>query len=274
MIQWMPWLGVGLTYFLYQLFPTSFETLFLINIWLISVPHTFATFTRSDRRKIKSLILPTVFLLIYMVVIVFTGHSHGMVLIYGIYFCWQQFHYAKQNYGIGKQSSKTDSRWDQAFYLLSSGLILLSSFSSGPQNFFGYALANPLRLTISMPSCFFLVFSAATILSILRKTLMPLEHVLIFSLAYLSAEHFALGWLLLNVYHNLQYLNFMWLFERKWSYLLWPLSLTLAFYFLQNHSVQGFNFLSVPFGLALMLALNFTHYTFDGLIWRHNRTPM
>jgi hypothetical protein len=269
-IQWLPWLGVGLIYVLYQLFPTSFETLFLINIWLISVPHTFATFTRSDRRKIKSLILPIVILLTYMAAIVFTGHTQGIVLIYGIYFCWQQFHYTRQNYGIGKQSAKTSSSWDQAFYLISSGLILLSSFSSGPQNFFGYALANPLPLSLSANVCFFLVFSAATILSLFQKTLMPLEHVLIFSLAYLGAEHFALGWLLLNVYHNLQYLSFMQLFERKWSYLLWPLSLTLAFFILQHHSVQSLNFFSVPLGLALMLALNFTHYTFDGVIWRRS----
>jgi hypothetical protein len=73
----------------------------------------------------------------------------------------------------------------------------------------------------------------------------------------------------MNVFHNLQYLKFMKSYEEKLSFLRVPLVLTLLLYILQFHVFKGLIFLSLPLGLSLMLALNFTHYTLDGLIWKN-----
>lgn len=266
----LPWLGVGLTYVLFRLHPASFETLFLINIWLFSLPHTFSTFTRSDRRDRKKVAL-TVALLVsfYLGITAFTNVA-GMVLLYSFYFYWQQFHYGKQNFGMSRWDGAQRGRVSQFFYLAIVFLCIAGLLSDGAQSFFGYALFNPLPM--ALPKIVFISAIALLTLGYLfyrpREWKHSLSHVCIFSFAYLYIEHFALGWLLLNVFHNLQYLKFMKGYEHGLRFLILPALLTGVLYVLQFHVVKGFIWFSLPMSLGLMLALNFTHYTLDGLIWR------
>lgn len=271
MIHLLPWCGAGLIFCLYKIFPTSFNVLFLINIWLFSMPHTFSTFTRSDRRETKKVFLTLGLIGLFLVSIMMISQLSGMVVLYSLYFYWQQFHYGKQNLGVGQWRSERRAGFiDKSFYLIIVAMSLLGLLSGEPQAFFGYVLFSPLKLDFSNGWIFFLMllFTVGYVLYRPEQLKDAFGHTLIFSVAYLYCEHFALGWLILNVFHNLQYLKFMQSFERKLSYLLLPLVLTFVLYLLQFHVFKGLILFSLPLSLGLMLALNFTHYTLDGLIWK------
>lgn len=274
MIHLLPWGGAGLVFLMYKIFPTSFNTLFLINIWLFSLPHTFSTFTRSDRRDFKKVFVTICMLFLFLISIMMFSQFSGMVVLYSLYFYWQQFHYGKQNFGLAQWGSeRKPGLLDKGFYLSIVGLSLLGLLGGESQAFFGYVLYTPFKMNLSVEWIFTLmmIMTAGYIYYRPDQKTHAVQHTLIFSLAYLYCEHFALGWLILNVFHNLQYLKFMQSFEKKLSYLLLPTVLTLVLYFLQFHVLKGLILFSVPVSLGLMLALNFTHYTLDGLIWRRSR---
>jgi hypothetical protein len=270
----IPWCGVGLVYFLNQTFPTSFNTLFLINIWLFSLPHTFSTFTRADRRSVKKVALTFSLLAIFMIAILTISNVSGVVFLYSIYFYWQQFHYGKQNLGLSRwKTDEAQINIDKGFYLSIVALSLIGLLGNGPQAFFGYVLYFPMTLIVSKLTIFSLMLglTATYIFFRPKQVVHALEHTFIFSLAYLYCEHFALGWLLLNVFHNLQYLNFMKSYEAKFSFLLAPVLLTSMLFILQFQVIKGLIIFSLPLSLSLMIALNFTHYTLDGLIWKRSK---
>lgn len=267
----IPWLGVGVTYLLYQGFPPSFNVLFLINIWVFSLPHTFSTFTRSDRRSSRSVGLTMLLLSVFLVGIVAASNISGMVALYSFYFYWQQFHYGKQNLGVALREGRSLSQFlDKFFYLSVVALSLIGLFTGGAQSFFGYVLVSPIEHGLSKVS----LFACITVLTTLYVLIRPkqrahaISHSLIFSFSYLYCEHFVLGWLIMNVFHNLQYLKFMKSFEKNKSFILWPVGLTMVLYLLQFHVFNGLILLSLPVGVGIMLAINFTHYTLDAYIWK------
>lgn len=270
----LPWCGVGFIYLLNKFYPASFNTLFLVNIWLFSFPHTFSTFTRNDRRSVKQIALTVALLLLFLISILTLSNVSGMVVLYSFYFFWQQFHYGKQNFGLSMwKNSDAPNMWDKTFYLGIVALSLIGLLGDGPQSFFGYALYSPFNGTISKLAIFATMAATTALYICLRPKQIThaLSHTLIFSFAYLYCEHFALGWLLLNIFHNLQYLKFMKSYEQKLSFLWVPFLLTVGLYLVQFHVLKGFILFSLPLSLGLMLALNFTHYTLDGLIWKKNR---
>lgn len=267
----VPWIGVGVTYLLYQSFPPSFNVLFLINIWVFSLPHTFSTFTRSDRRSGRSIGLTILLLSVFLVGIITALNISGMVALYSFYFYWQQFHYGKQNLGVAMKETGSRSVFiDKIFYLGVVFLSLMGLFTGGAQSFFGYVLYSPIDHGLSKVSLF-LVIMLLTILYVFirpKQRLHAVSHSFIFSFSYLYCEHFAVGWLIMNVFHNLQYLKFMNSFEKNKSFILWPIGLTVILYLLQTHVVKGMILLSLPVGVGIMLAMNFTHYTLDAYIWK------
>lgn len=268
----LPWSGVALTFGLYKLFPTSFNTLFLINIWLFSLPHTFSTFTRADRRSKKNIALTLGLLFLFSLVTMGIASGSGLVVLYSLYFYWQQFHYGKQNFGLAKWEMGSTKKIDQGFYLVIVALSLTGLLSSTPQSFFGYMLYFPIKLDFSKVTVFISMLVLTAAYGIWRPTQIKhaLSHTLIFSFAYLHTEHFALGWLFLNVFHNLQYLKFMKSYEKQLKFLLLPVCFTFGLYLVQFHLLKGFILFSLPFSLTIMMALNFTHYTLDAVIWKKN----
>lgn len=255
---------------LYKLFPASFNTLFLINIWLFSLPHTFSTFTRSDRRSKSHIALAVGLMLFFALSVMGLANSSGMVVLYSLYFYWQQFHYGKQNFGLARWETGETKKVDQLFYLLIVLLSLVGLLSQGPQSFFGYMLYPPITLKLSALTMFLVMMALTGLYCFFRPTQIKhaLSHTMIFSFAYLFNEHFALGWLFLNVFHNLQYLQFMKSYEKQMSYLILPAVLTFALYLVQFHLFDSLILFSIPMGLTIMMALNFAHYTLDALIWK------
>lgn len=200
-----------------------------------------------------------------------------MVLLYSVYFFWQQFHYGKQNYGLAiwQESSPLKNKWiNLSFYLGTITFSLIGLFSSGAQNFFGYILLNPFFITLSKTQV--LMINGTLLVSYLAykpsEWKMALQHVGLFS-GYLITNNLAEGWLYLNVFHNLQYLSFMKNFEKKITFLILPLLITGIFVGLQRFAFSKMMLASFPLSILLTIALNFTHYTFDAVIWKKSKLP-
>jgi hypothetical protein len=199
-----------------------------------------------------------------------------MVIIYSFYFFWQQYHYSKQNYGIARRqsNSKEFPGWiDQSFFLGTTLIAMLCLFHGGSETFFGYQLKNffgvSLSTQIGIPLNLILLFFYLRI----RKAnfILACSHVFIFSLAYGGLIEFTEGWLYLNVFHNAQYLLFMKANEKKISYLLFSIGLTIILWLLSTFSLSGIMLNSFSLILFIMLSLNFTHYIFDGIVWKIKR---
>lgn len=273
MIHFGPWLFVLITLLILKLFPQSFNLLFILNIWGLSVPHTFSTFTRKDGRTNKEILKSLSVYLSFFFAILVTSHLYGMVVIYSFYFFWQQYHYSKQNFGIARQ--KADSKYftywlDQIFFLGTTVVAILCLFHGGSETFFGYQLKNIFRISLSESYAVPLNLSFLLMYLLLRREnyFLAISHVVLFTGAYTGHVPFAEGWLYLNVFHNAQYLIFMNVSEKKHHFLLYALGLTLALWFLSKFSLSGIMLNSFSLIIFLMLSLNFTHYIFDGIIWK------
>ncbi len=120
------------------------------------------------------------------------------------------------------------------------------------------------------------------------------SHLVVFSAGYLLIDDVDHGWLVINVWHNAQYIVFVWLYNnnrfrygvepgrrflstisqsRNWPFYLftcllistiWYLGLDEVLRALQSHS-------ALPLFLVAYQTINFHHYLVDGLIWKVRR---
>ncbi|MEZ6067690.1 MAG: hypothetical protein R3B90_18710 [Planctomycetaceae bacterium] len=121
------------------------------------------------------------------------------------------------------------------------------------------------------------------------------SHHVIFLTSYVLVDNITTGWLVLNVWHNLQYIMFVWwannrrfgdqvnpehklistLSQRKHviAYLVVCMGIATVFY-TGVQSVSGvFKFSdAVSIALIATMVLNFHHYVVDGIIWKR-RNP-
>lgn len=252
-----------------HIYPVSLALLFSINVWCLSMPHSFSTFTRHDLRTVGVGTKATLLFIAFFILLSAMMNRIGFVTIYSFYFYWQQFHYTKQNMGIGiwkkKESANKERFIDYTFYFLISIFSIAASFYGGGIQFFGYSLLNPfIGLSLNPHLALVLNFIVLGLYIYLRPTFwkMALTHTLIYSLAYLVMNNFVLGWILLNIFHNSQYLFFMKKEEKNLMFFLYAAILSIGIYFILHIDVL------ITMSIAVMLSLNFTHYVFDGFIWK------
>lgn len=233
------------------------------------MPHSFSTFTRHDLRSFKIGSKAFILFLSFFVALNLMMNRIGFVSIYSFYFYWQQFHYTKQNMGIGiwkKQNRSQAEIWiDYCFYFSISIFSIAASFNDGGIQFFGYSLLNPFSLLTFAPRIVLVFnFSILAFYSYLRPEVrkMAITHALIYSLAYLVLNNFVLGWILLNIFHNSQYLVFMKQEEQNLQFLTFAIFLSIGIYLVLHVDAL------IAITIAIMLALNFTHYVFDTFIWK------
>ena len=279
-IYWLPWIFVLISAILVHFIPITFPVLFAVNIWGLSMPHTFSTFTRGDLRRPKVSAIAFILFLILAGIIYTASFKFGFVLVYSFYFYWQQFHYTKQNMGIGvwdqKDRSKKERVIDETFFFLVTIISILGIFHGENIQFFAYQLINPIKLSLNSN----LAIAINTILFLIYIYLRPknikmaFTHTLIFTFSYLMINNFAIGWLLLNILHNSQYLIFMHQKEKNFLFVIYAVIFSLIFYGVIELSAKSGNlfFIPITISIVLMLALNFTHYLFDAFIWKKKIT--
>jgi|GEM_PF-2624702 len=264
MLLWIPLLGSTVVLAAGLALPAIFPFLFFAGIWGTSFPHTFAGFTRNDLRTARGTAKA---LLIYggvLIPLLLLRTGYDLRSLFTLYFFWQQLHYARQAYGICKRETGLAQMGalDSGIFVAIQLTGALTALSRGPHAFFGYALSNPVPFSLSPLAGTFLIAALAA----LQLSLRPAKtraHLLTHSVLVLSAfvwnSRFIEGWLALNLFHNVQYLVLMIRDHGGPKTLTLPALLTLVLYQLNQR-----------FPLTLFLiSLNFTHYIWDGLIWRN-----
>lgn len=294
--------------------PEWFAPVLFLDLLLLGHPHVVATFTRlafdaESFREHRRLVL-----LLPWIVIAATlalGASLGVRALATTYLYWQWFHYTRQGYGVariyGRKAGLDAGQMRASVALLYAVPLfgILHRSWQAPEVFLGlpvWVLPVP-RLAVTLSGAAAAAALAVWTLEQLRAwregrlplalCLYVLSHTAIFATGYVLIRGVDHGWLVLNVWHNAQYLMFVWLYNQKRFQggagarhrLLAGLSqarpasvLAYAGVCIGIGSVL-YGGVALALGLDVIAAvpvasvvayqtINFHHYVVDGLIWK------
>lgn len=293
-------------------YPPAFAPIFLANMWVLGFQHVVATFTRLtfDRRSIAEhrflvfglppLMLATTFAI---------GLSSGEWILATVYMYWQAFHYARQSYGIAQMYARRPenggavnqalTRW--MLYAVPLWGVLHRSYQA-PAQFLGLDirwLPTPeIAVRIAGALAFVLVaWWCVTQLRLARANQLPVSHTLyvcshivLFAVGYIFIDDVDTGWLVVNIWHNAQYLLFVWYFNNKrfaervdperqflsrlslrrnavW-YVATCLAISTVAYALLFLLSREVALPAVTLAFLVAQAINYHHYIVDGVVWR------
>ena len=292
--------------------PSWFYSILIVDLWILGYHHVIATFTRlcfdresyEERRWMILHLVPAV-----AVATILLAWSVGIWAVVTLYFYWQWFHYTRQSWGISRayrradpEASYEDGWLDQAiFYAVPVYGILLRS-SEGHTSFIGLDLWTipvpvPLASAAGYVAAALVIFWAARrVLDLARgrlataHTLYMLTHFAIFWAGYILVPDITLGWLMINIWHNYQYILFVWMFNNRrfrhgpdpkarflsyisqsgriWLYLLACIVITGAVYWGVLRTIDWLLFAGLSATIVLYQIVNFHHYIVDALIWK------
>jgi len=298
--------------------PALFWPILFLDVWLLGYTHVVSTFTRLafDRASFREhalllIPLPIVVAACTIAVALWIGEW----VIASIYLYAQWFHYMRQSYGIsrmylrraGMVPAKRDLVLDGVIYGLPCWGILARSHQQ-PKSFLGLDV-----YTIPVPSIVVYVAGAVACASILlwlareartigqRRADAPhsayvATHIAVFAAGYLLIENINMGWLVLNIWHNLQYVLIVWMFNVNrfqggvdarsrflstisqprnvllYVFVCWAIATVM--YFNIERVLALFSDSILPLSLLAYMTINFHHYVVDAIIWRRPRRPM
>jgi hypothetical protein len=125
---------------------------------------------------------------------------------------------------------------------------------------------------------------------IFAHTAFLITHHTVFLTAYLAIQDINIGWLTVNIWHNAQYVLFVWVFNvgrfkdgidpkarfisaisqpsKAWLYFTICLAISTTVYFALD------SLLPAGLILATYMTINFHHYIVDSVIWKIRRKPI
>jgi hypothetical protein len=270
------------------------------------------TFDKDSFQQHRFLIL--VLPILVLIGVVGACLSIGTWILPTTYLYWQWFHYMRQSYGIariykrkGKVSSAGDERLTKAvLYFVPVWGILYRSYQS-PRQFLWMDVK-----TLPVPAWLVIVAAIASFVAIgwwalrqvqllkrgeltLGHTLYVLSHLTIFTTGYLLIPDINHGWLVVNIWHNAQYILLVWMFNNNRfktgvdngsrflstisqranviRYFIVCLGISTSIYValyltLSKVSVALALASSLPLVLVVYQAINFHHYIVDAVIWK------
>jgi len=293
--------------------PDWFLPILAADLWLLGYHHVIATYTRLcfDRESLRThkfLLFGLPFIVVGGVLIL--GFGVGLWTLASVYLYWQWFHYTRQSWGVSQVYRRKagdlvqDGEWPSklVFWAVPLWGILYRSHQDP-----GLFLSTELRV-IPVPGVLVDLAAAAALLAVawwlatravawwqgrlaLAHTIYMATHFTIFAAAYVFIEDITYGWLVVNIWHNAQYIAFVWLFNTNrfkagidpkarflsyisqssnaWKYFGVCLALsTVTYLFLANTAA-----LLLP-AIIVYQAVNFHHYVVDGVIWKIRRKPL
>jgi len=293
--------------------PDLFYTILTIDLWLLGYHHVIATYTRLglDINSVKEhKLLITALPLAVIISVALLTYSFGIWLITTIYLYWQWYHYTRQSWGVAQfYRRKSDGRVKDnvnisqiLFWSIPVWGIVHRSYQA-PDSFINLPIA-----VFPIPESLYLVVTALGIICfiywVLSKLLewvrgeLPVAHTLymtshfgIFYISYIYISDITFGWLVVNIWHNAQYILFVWLYNNNkfkngvneqakvlstlsqtknvWLYFLFCLTLTTAVYYTAESLIAT--------TAALMIfyqSVNFHHYIVDSQIWKARKKPI
>ena len=293
-----------------------FLPLLAVHTWCFSFDHVISTFTRlvgapEDRRRYRFLVYalpPLVFAALFV-----ASRAVGVVGLATFYFLFQWFHTTRQSWGIAQHYRRMagglaqDPVWLSELTLWGLPIAgLLHRCQQQPTSFLFMDLRLP-PVPESVVTAAVVVSVALVLFFFARRravgsrphTLYFSSHFLVFALAYLVIDDLHAGWLLVNVWHNVQYLVFVWRKNRErfaaradtpiLAWLCQPGRARGAAYFAACLAVStpifavlyaltdrvdlwlvGSEIVSIT--LLVAFTINFHHYVVDAIIWRRPQT--
>ncbi len=251
--------------------PEIVQYIFLANLWLLSYPHTFATYSRSyfsnPKNKIKAFFVIVLFLIFNIGVVYF----YDFVLLINIYFYSQFFHYMRQNFGISKLKSKMWNKYDSILFHLFYIFSLIFFWRIG-HTFLGYKVFSPTLPSVLVTICgisgaFVFMYFIFRYRSISKYTFIYLSLTAVMTI---NLKTFILGWLGLHLFHNSQYLVMSWQLNPKRSFLKFYSILVISVAVIYSGAIFFDQYFSafVSLSFCLILSVNYSHYLFDSFLWK------
>ncbi len=295
-----------------------FAPILVLDLWLLGYHHVIATYTRLcfDResfRQHRFVLLWLPFLVLGATLALAMGL--GLWVIGSVYLYWQWFHYTRQSWGVsqvyrrrsGGLVNEGEGLTKAMFYLLPLWGILHRSWQA-PEQFLGLEvrvipvpgwLADGVGIVALATLGLWMILRARAFMrgeGPVAHTLYMASHVAVFSVGYLVIDDVTHGWLVINIWHNAQYVLFVWLFNTNrfrdgpdpkaaflsrisqaknwWRYFAVCLGITTVVYV----GLASFGPVLVGIGLPSMIviyqAMNFHHYIVDSMIWKARKAPM
>ncbi len=297
--------------------PQLFPTVFVINVWLLGYHHVISTFTRlsvennSGQNRFLIRKLPLIVLAGVLVLCLF----FGAWILTSLYLYWQWWHYTRQSYGISrlyqrKAGLDNDLLSKLVIYALPTWGILHRSYQQPDTFLFAEVRVLPIPLwlvvaaglvTVGAVSWWVVQMVHACIngSAPFAHTVYVSVHLIIFGVGYLAIDNINHGWLVLNVWHNCQYILTVWMFNQNrfnagidnkhklLSYLSQRNNLPLylgacllistVIYSALLYSLEWITLVtatSLPLFAIVFQAINFHHYLVDAVIWKVRRKPV
>lgn len=292
--------------------PTLFYPILVIDLWFLGYHHVISTFTRIcfDKESFKEHKFLMVGLLPIVVVLTLgVVWIAGLWVVVTIYFYWQWYHYTRQSWGISRayrgkdRSARYENGWlDQTIFYSIPVFGIISRSAEQHTTFIGMPLWSfpvpPLiadvfgYVAIALFAYWLLARVRAAIderLAIVH-TMYMLTHFAIFYLAYIATSDITIGWLMINIWHNAQYILFVWMYNnnrfrdgidpnakflsyisqpgRLWLYLLTCVTITGIVYWGVLRTIDWLFFAGLSATIVLYQIVNFHHYIVDSRIWK------
>jgi hypothetical protein len=290
--------------------PAIFPWVLGVDIWILACPHVSSTFTRLafDWPSARA----HWFLLLGLPPLVLAGTAGVAVLggagaLFTTYYVWQTYHYTRQSYGVARSyrrrragAFQPDLVADAVVYAFPVwGLLHRAAQAQG--EFYGNPLLLP-RVPGSVADGAGVVVGALFVVWGLRElralrsgsprlghALFVTSHVIITTVSYVIVPEVTYGWLFVNIWHNAQYLLFVWAFQasrfrdgedperrflsrlsqpsQAWKFAAICLALGAGFYGLLGEVSARLSWGALPAVLICHLTVNFHHYLVDGVVW-------
>lgn len=303
--------------------PELFLAMLTVHTWLFGYEHLAATYTRlfgrpEDRERFFRLTfwVPPLVLLALCAV----SRTSGLIGIYVVYFFGQLHHTVRQSFGIAQQYRQRagglpwDPRWQSQLTLWSVPIWgLLHRCVQRPveflfQPFWLPPVPRALETCAAIASAGLWLYWFYTRVAAYRRgelalghTLYMLSHLYVYLGGYILIDDLCSGWLLVNVWHNVQYIVFVWHFNRRrfasgidpqsrvlswlsqpgWVrtalYGLSSVLFALPLYYLLPRLGLTLDKLvaqtAVPSAILIGLSLTFHHYIVDAFVWKRRNDP-
>ena len=298
--------------------PSLFYPILVIDLWFLGYHHVISTFTRIcfDKDSFQE----NKFLMVGLLPVVIVG-TLGVVWVFGlwvivtIYFYWQWYHYTRQSWGISRayrgkdRDAHYEDGWlDQAIFYAIPVFGILNRSSEQHPTFIGMELWSvPVPAQIAELSGYVAIgLLAYWLLARLKAslegrlaivhTMYMLTHFAIFWMAYVGTGDITLGWLMINIWHNAQYILFVWMYNNKrfsngidpdakflsyisqsgrmWLYMLTCIAITGVIYWGVLRTIDWLFFAGLSATIVLYQIVNFHHYMVDSKIWKLRKPKM
>jgi hypothetical protein len=298
-------------------YPAFFWSVLALDLWLLGYHHVVATYTRLvfDTESFKEhrhlvLYVPG----IVAVAVTAAAVAGGLWPLVTAYLYWQWFHYTRQSEGVSKAYAAKASDKDLgdrrvarlAFYAVpvagilhvsarDPGLFLSMSVKTLAVPDAVLAMVDVIALSSFLAWCYFQWRAWSRGRLAVAHFYYCMSHFAVFSLGYLVLPDFDHGWLTVNIWHNAQYILFVWLFNNRRFrgvvdsrrvflsticqdgrfplYIAVCLTVSTTVYFLIQYF--GVDLIGASIGVSVSAAaviiyqtINFHHYIVDAVIWK------